>query len=53
MCNKKESCGDIKNKAVWYSPSVAQDVENLNCSVRDQIKFPTGIRKLDPLNLHF
>lgn len=53
MWNKKESCGKIRTRLRGTRASVAQDVENLNWSLRDQIKFPTGLRKLDPLNLHF
>lgn len=52
MCNKKESCGNIK-RLCGTRALVAQDVKNLNRSLRDQIQVPTGLKKLDPLNLHF
>lgn len=51
-CNKKEkSCDNIRTKPCDTRASIPQDVENLNCSLCEQIKFPAGSGKLDPLNL--
>lgn len=52
MCNKKESCDNIKRLCgtrAW----VAEDVKKLNRSLRDSIKAPPVWGKLDTFNLHF